>query len=101
MIVGQSMARQLSARRVWEYATLQEVPFSEAIQHSILHRCSQPRFRRQIFAPSAVKKGITDVRSSPTLRELGTNFDNCMPPPTFWQQYDEGRFKQFDGSKSA
>ncbi len=52
----------------------------------------QMQLTRLIFEPSAVEKGMDAVRNSPTLRELGTNFDNRMPPPTFWQQYDEGKF---------
>lgn len=44
---------------------------------------------RLIFTPSKVKKGIDVVRPLP-IRELGTNFDNRMPPTVFWEKYDKG-----------
>jgi hypothetical protein len=53
----------------------------------------QMQLHRLIFTPSKIKRGIDVVRNSPTLQELGTNFDNRMPPPTFWALYDEGKLE--------
>ena len=53
----------------------------------------QMKLTRLIFTPSKIKKGIDVVRNSPTLQELGTNFDNRMPPSIFWSMYDEGKLE--------
>jgi hypothetical protein len=50
----------------------------------------QMRLTRLIFTPGKIKKGIDVVRSM-QIRELGTNFDNRMPPSVFWEMYDEGK----------
>lgn len=51
---------------------------------------AQMRLTRLIFTPSKIKKGIDVVRQLP-IGELGTNFDNRMPPSVFWEMYDEGK----------
>ena len=48
---------------------------------------------RLVFTPPLIKKGIEDIRKVPTLKEIGTRFDDggkdLMPPARFWPMYDE------------
>lgn len=52
---------------------------------------------RLVFTPSRIKKGLDLVRKMPSLKELGTRFDDNaddkMPPATFWELYDKGELK--------
>ena len=50
----------------------------------------QMQLTRLIFTPSKIEKGIDVARKMP-IGELGTNFDNRMPPTVFWKMYDEGK----------
>lgn len=51
------------------------------------------RLTRLIFTPSKIEKGLEHARSMPTLQQIGTTFDEMMPPPVFWQAYDAGKIK--------
>jgi hypothetical protein len=48
---------------------------------------------RLIFTPGKIKQGIDMVRTMDSLQELGTTFDNRMPPQTFWELFDKGELK--------
>lgn len=52
---------------------------------------------RLVFTPRNIEKGIEEIRKIPTMREIGTTFEDqmntLMPPPAFWAQYDAGEFK--------
>jgi Leucine-rich repeat (LRR) protein len=52
---------------------------------------AQMQLTRLIFDPNQAEKGLDAVRSPSTIQELGTNFDNRMPPAQFWELYDEGK----------
>jgi Leucine-rich repeat (LRR) protein len=45
---------------------------------------------RLIFTPSRIRKGLEIVREMQSLQELGTTFENRMPPDVFWHLYDTG-----------
>jgi internalin A len=45
---------------------------------------------RLIFTPSRIQKGLEIVREMESLEELGTTFENRMPPEVFWHLYDTG-----------
>jgi internalin A len=45
---------------------------------------------RLIFTPSSIQKGLETVREMESLQELGTTFENRMPPEVFWHLYDTG-----------
>jgi internalin A len=45
---------------------------------------------RLIFTPSRIRKGLEVVRDMQSLEELGTTFENRMPPEVFWHLYDTG-----------
>jgi len=51
------------------------------------------KLTRLIFTPSRIEKGIGFVRDMETLREIGTTFDNRMPPAQFWRAYEAGAFR--------
>jgi Leucine-rich repeat (LRR) protein len=53
----------------------------------------QMRLTRLIFTPAKIEKGLDDARNLPTLQQVGTTFDEMMPPPVFWQAYDAGKIK--------
>lgn len=48
---------------------------------------------RLIFSPNRIEQGLDVVRAAPFLRELGTSFEERMPPGTFWDTYDRGGFR--------
>jgi hypothetical protein len=54
---------------------------------------SRMRLTRLIFTPGKIEKGLEHARNMPTLREIGTTFQEKMPPPVFWQAYDAGKIK--------
>lgn len=51
----------------------------------------QMRLTRLIFDPAQVEKGLDAAREMPSLREIGTTFDNRTSPPIFWNQFDAGQ----------
>jgi hypothetical protein len=55
------------------------------------------RLTRLVFTPATVEKGIDEVRTIPTMTEIGTQFEDqantLMPPAVFWPKYDAGEFK--------
>jgi Leucine-rich repeat (LRR) protein len=48
---------------------------------------------RLIFSPGQIRKGLDEVRNMITFRELGTTFENRMPPNSFWQLLDDGNLE--------
>jgi internalin A len=50
----------------------------------------QMQLNRLIFTPSRIERGLDAVRNSKTIREIGTDFDQRMPPEEFWRLFDEG-----------
>lgn len=50
----------------------------------------QMQLHRLIFTPSRIERGLDAVRNSKTIREIGTDFDQRMPPEQFWRLFDEG-----------
>lgn len=48
---------------------------------------------RLIFTPSKIEKGIEVARQMASLQEIGTTFENRMPPAQFWALYDRGEFR--------
>jgi internalin A len=51
---------------------------------------AQMRLSRLIFTPGRIKTGLQAVRNSASIREIGTDLDNRLPPAEFWQRYDQG-----------
>ena len=53
----------------------------------------QTQLSRLIFTPRRIQKGMDVIRQMPTLRELGTQFndagDDRGPPNVFWEKYDK------------
>jgi hypothetical protein len=45
---------------------------------------------RLIFTPGNIEKGLEAARRMESLVELGTTFENRMPPDVFWHLYDTG-----------
>ncbi|NNE91650.1 MAG: hypothetical protein HKN23_08385 [Verrucomicrobiales bacterium] len=47
---------------------------------------------RLVFSPDRIKKGLDVVRQIPSLREIGTQFEDAgndlLPPHAFWPKYD-------------
>ncbi len=50
----------------------------------------QMQLHRLIFTPSRIERGLDAVRNSKTIREIGTDFDQRMPPEQFWRLFDAG-----------
>lgn len=52
---------------------------------------------RLIFTPANIEKGIDAVRGMPSIREIGSAFedgrDTRLAPTDFWAKYDAGEFK--------
>ncbi len=48
---------------------------------------------RLIFTPSGITGGLDIARDMKTLEEVGTTFENRMPPEAFWAMYDRGMFR--------
>lgn len=51
----------------------------------------QMQLNRLIFTPSRIEQGLDVVRESQTIREIGTDFDQRMPPEHFWRLFDDGQ----------
>jgi len=49
------------------------------------------KLTRLIFAPDRINTGVDTIRDMSTITELGTTFENRMPPQAFWQLYEEGK----------
>ena len=48
--------------------------------------------QRLIFTPSTVTNAIRTLNHMPSVRELGTTFENRTSPKTFWINYRDGRY---------
>lgn len=46
---------------------------------------------RLIFSPARIKTGIEMLKNMSTITELGTTFENRMPPSVFWKLFEEGK----------
>lgn len=44
--------------------------------------------KRLIFTPGNIRAGIDMIRAMESIDELGTTFENRMPPDVFWHLYD-------------
>ena len=42
---------------------------------------------RLIFTPGRIQNGLEEIRQMETLREIGTTFEDRMPPAEFWEKY--------------
>ena len=49
---------------------------------------------RLVFTPANIRKGLEVARNLASLQEVGTTFENLMPPGVFWHLYDTGEFEQ-------
>jgi hypothetical protein len=49
---------------------------------------------RLIFTPGRITKGQEIIRSMKSIEEIGTTFENRMPPEKFWYLYDQGTFAE-------
>jgi internalin A len=52
---------------------------------------SQLQLSRLIFTPSRIERGLDVVRNCESIREIGSNFDQRMPPDEFWPLLDQGK----------
>jgi serine/threonine protein kinase/Leucine-rich repeat (LRR) protein len=44
------------------------------------------------FTPKNITRGMNIVRQMKSLRKIGINWDNRLPPAEFWKKYDAGEF---------
>jgi internalin A len=51
----------------------------------------QMQLNRLIFTPNRIERGLDVVRNSKSIREMGVEFDQRMPPDEFWRLFDEGQ----------
>lgn len=49
------------------------------------------RLRRLIFTPDRITRGLDIVKKMHSLQEIGTTFENRMPPGQFWAVYSPDR----------
>jgi hypothetical protein len=54
----------------------------------------QMQLRRLIFTPDRIETGLDIVRNAESIGELGSNFDNRMPPGEFWELFDDGKLNE-------
>jgi len=52
------------------------------------------KLTRLIFTPARIEKGIGFARDMETLQEIGTSFEQRMPPSQFWRMYEAGAFRK-------
>ena len=52
---------------------------------------SQLRLSRLIFTPSRIERGLDVVRNCESILEIGSDFEQRMPPDEFWRLFDQAQ----------